>query len=85
MKVRSALRKLCSSCRIIKRGKKLVVSCKANPKHKQRQGFATLAAAALLPARALPSELELAASVPAELGLARSLLAAAPAADDDGT
>jgi ribosomal protein L36 len=46
MKVRSALRKLCAGCTIVKRGKKVVVVCKDNPKHKQRQGFSTLAAVA---------------------------------------
>lgn len=43
MKVRSALRKMCAGCRIVKRGKKVLVVCKENPKHKQRQGLATVA------------------------------------------
>lgn len=39
MKVRSALKLICEQCRIVKRGKKkLYVTCKTNPKHKQRQG-----------------------------------------------
>ncbi|PVF97309.1 hypothetical protein CPB86DRAFT_785942 [Serendipita vermifera] len=38
MKVRSAVRKFCDSCAIVKRKGKLYVICSANPKHKQRQG-----------------------------------------------
>ena len=41
MKVRTSLKKLCKHCKMIKRGKKVYVSCKMNPRHKQRQGFAT--------------------------------------------
>jgi ribosomal protein L36 len=44
MKVRSAIRKMCKDCYIVRRGKKLCVYCKENPKHKQRQGFHTLIA-----------------------------------------
>jgi ribosomal protein L36 len=43
MKVRSSLRKICEQCKTVKRGRKNFVICKANPRHKQRQGFATLA------------------------------------------
>lgn len=35
MKVRSAVRKFCDSCSIVKRKGKLYVICSANPKHKQ--------------------------------------------------
>jgi large subunit ribosomal protein L36 len=42
MKVRSALRKICEHCKLVKRGKKNLVICSQSPKHKQRQGFATL-------------------------------------------
>jgi len=37
MKVRPSIKKLCETCRIIKRHGKLMVIC-VNPKHKQRQG-----------------------------------------------
>ena len=37
MKVRSSVRKMCPSCKIIRRKGVLRVICK-NPKHKQRQG-----------------------------------------------
>ncbi|HMB01315.1 MAG TPA: 50S ribosomal protein L36 [Spirochaetota bacterium] len=38
MKVRSSIKKLCKSCRIIKRNGVLRVICKSNPRHKQKQG-----------------------------------------------
>ena len=37
MKVRASVRKICDKCRLIRRGRKILVICK-NPKHKQRQG-----------------------------------------------
>ncbi|MFH1225948.1 MAG: 50S ribosomal protein L36 [bacterium] len=37
MKVRASVKKFCKDCQIVRRGKKLRVTCK-NPKHKQRQG-----------------------------------------------
>ncbi|MEO0254422.1 MAG: 50S ribosomal protein L36 [candidate division WOR-3 bacterium] len=37
MKVRSAVRKICAKCRIIRRKGRVMVICE-NPKHKQRQG-----------------------------------------------
>jgi len=37
MKVRSSVRKICESCRLIRRKGKVMVIC-INPKHKQRQG-----------------------------------------------
>lgn len=43
MKIRSSLRKMCEQCKIITRGRKNYVICKGNPRHKQRQGYATLA------------------------------------------
>ena len=43
MKVKSALRKICKSCKVVVRGKKKMVICAANPRHKQRQGFSTVA------------------------------------------
>jgi large subunit ribosomal protein L36 len=57
MKVRSAIRKICEHCKMVKRGKKNYVICAQNPRHKQRQGFATLAALAPLagaPLTAIP-------------------------------
>ena len=38
MKVRSAIKKMCDQCYIIRRGKVSYVYCKLNPRHKQRQG-----------------------------------------------
>jgi ribosomal protein L36 len=46
MKVRGSLRKLCASCKIVRRGKKTYVICAETPRHKQRQGFSTLVEAA---------------------------------------
>ena len=43
MKVRSAVRRFCEHCQMMRRKKRLYVYCKKNPKHKQRQGFSTLA------------------------------------------
>lgn len=37
MKVRPSIKKMCEKCKIIRRGRKLLVICE-NPKHKQRQG-----------------------------------------------
>lgn len=38
MKVRSSVRRICEHCKLIKRKGVLRVICKANPRHKQRQG-----------------------------------------------
>ncbi|MCK4871479.1 MAG: 50S ribosomal protein L36 [Phycisphaerales bacterium] len=38
MKVKSSVRRICSSCKIVRRKGVVRVLCKANPKHKQRQG-----------------------------------------------
>ncbi|PSC73599.1 50S ribosomal L36 [Micractinium conductrix] len=46
MKVKASIKKLCEACRIVKRRGRLYVICKENPKHKQRQGIHTDAAAA---------------------------------------
>jgi ribosomal protein L36 len=43
LKVRSAIKKMCEHCQIIKRGKKLRVNCTRSPKHRQRQGMHTFA------------------------------------------
>jgi large subunit ribosomal protein L36 len=42
--VRSAIKKLCEHCRIVKRKGRLYVVCSKVPKHKQRQGIFTTAA-----------------------------------------
>jgi large subunit ribosomal protein L36 len=51
MKVRSSVKKLCEYCKTVKRRGRVYVLCTSNPKHKQRQGFSTLAS----PAAPLPS------------------------------
>lgn len=38
MKVQASVKKMCKDCKIIKREGIVRVICKANPKHKQRQG-----------------------------------------------
>ena len=38
------MKKMCDKCKVVKRGRKVMVVCEANPRHKQRQGFSTLAA-----------------------------------------
>ena len=45
MKVRGSIKKMCEHCRLVQRGKKSLVICSDNPRHKQRQGFSTLAGA----------------------------------------
>jgi large subunit ribosomal protein L36 len=45
MKLKSAVKRLCEHCYMVRRGKTLHVRCKKNPRHKQRQGFATLVVA----------------------------------------
>ncbi len=38
MKVRASVKPICRDCQVIRRKKRVVVICKKNPKHKQRQG-----------------------------------------------
>jgi len=38
MKVRASVRKICESCRFVRRRGHLYVICPKTPKHKQRQG-----------------------------------------------
>jgi len=38
MKVRSSVRRICPKCKIVRRRGVLRVICKADPRHKQRQG-----------------------------------------------
>ena len=48
MRVRASLRRVCSSCKLVKRGRTVFVTCAANARHKQRQKtFSTLAGPAL--------------------------------------
>ncbi|MDP3785363.1 MAG: 50S ribosomal protein L36 [bacterium] len=37
MKVRASVKKICVSCKVVRRKRRLYVIC-SNPKHKQRQG-----------------------------------------------
>ncbi|KAH8065532.1 hypothetical protein JL720_12765 [Aureococcus anophagefferens] len=45
MKIKSAVKLMCEHCYMVRRKGRLYVRCKKSPRHKQRQGFATLAAA----------------------------------------
>lgn len=38
MKVRSSAKRICENCKIVRRKGRIYVICKANPRHKQRQG-----------------------------------------------
>jgi large subunit ribosomal protein L36 len=38
MKVRSSVKRICEQCKIVRRNGVLRVICKADPRHKQRQG-----------------------------------------------
>ncbi|MCS7231115.1 MAG: 50S ribosomal protein L36 [Elusimicrobiota bacterium] len=38
MKVHSSVKKICKSCKIVKRKGKILVICSSEPRHKQRQG-----------------------------------------------
>lgn len=38
MKVKSSVKNICKDCKIVKRKGKVFNICKANPRHKQRQG-----------------------------------------------
>ncbi|HVK38882.1 MAG TPA: 50S ribosomal protein L36 [Candidatus Kapabacteria bacterium] len=38
MKVRASVKRMCDSCKVVKRKGIVRVICKKNPKHKQRQG-----------------------------------------------
>ena len=45
MKIKSAVKLMCEHCYMVRRKGRLYVRCKKSPRHKQRQGFATLARA----------------------------------------
>jgi len=47
MKVRSSVKRICKHCTTVRRRGVLFVTCKKDPKHKQRQGFHSEAAQAL--------------------------------------
>ncbi|KAF0708347.1 hypothetical protein DYB37_005907 [Aphanomyces astaci] len=59
MKVRSSVKKMCDSCKTVRRRGKVYVICDKSPKHKQRQGFHTIATSvvdtAAMPAVASPN------------------------------
>lgn len=38
MKVKSSVKKRCAHCKIVRRKGVVYITCKAQPKHKQRQG-----------------------------------------------
>ncbi len=40
MKVRASVKKICDKCKVIRRKGVVRVICAANPRHKQRQGYA---------------------------------------------
>lgn len=46
MKVRASVKRMCAFCRVVKRRGIVFIHCTAKPKHKQRQGFSTIAEAA---------------------------------------
>jgi large subunit ribosomal protein L36 len=38
MKVKPSVKPICENCKVIRRNGVVMVICKANPRHKQRQG-----------------------------------------------
>ncbi|MBL7045552.1 MAG: 50S ribosomal protein L36 [Parcubacteria group bacterium] len=38
MKVKTSVKKMCTSCKSVRRKGRLYVVCSGNPRHKQRQG-----------------------------------------------
>ena len=38
MKVKASVKKMCAACQVVRRGGKVRVICKTDPKHKQVQG-----------------------------------------------
>ncbi len=39
MKVRASVKKMCGSCKVVRRNGVVRVICSAEPRHKQRQGY----------------------------------------------
>jgi ribosomal protein L36 len=54
MKVHAAVKRLCRFCKVVKRRGIVFAKCTANAKHKQRQGFSTIAEAAAVSCVHLP-------------------------------
>ncbi|MBI2474250.1 MAG: 50S ribosomal protein L36 [Candidatus Taylorbacteria bacterium] len=38
MRVKASVKKICPKCSVVRRGRSIYIICKANPRHKQRQG-----------------------------------------------
>jgi large subunit ribosomal protein L36 len=38
MKVQASIKKICENCKVVRRKRRILIICKKNPKHKQRQG-----------------------------------------------
>lgn len=38
MKVQASVKKICEYCKVVRRRGRILIICKKNPKHKQRQG-----------------------------------------------
>ncbi|CAN7038092.1 hypothetical protein IGI04_005078 [Brassica rapa subsp. trilocularis] len=49
MKVKSSVKKRCESCQTVKRRGIIYVICSSNPKHKQRQGYCSIAHEGTIP------------------------------------
>eukprot|EP00963_Diacronema_lutheri_P007666 scaffold662_cov364-Pavlova_lutheri.AAC.23 len=43
MRVKASVKRMCESCKVVRRRRRVYVVCKANPRHKQRQGYHTSA------------------------------------------
>ena len=43
MKIRSSVKRLCRNCKVVRRRGCIYITCSTSPRHKQRQGFHTLA------------------------------------------
>ena len=43
MKVNPSVKPICDHCKVIRRHGRVMVICKSNPRHKQRQGYSPVA------------------------------------------
>mmetsp|Transcript_7387 Transcript_7387/g.26292 ORF Transcript_7387/g.26292 Transcript_7387/m.26292 type:complete len:105 (+) Transcript_7387:151-465(+) len=43
MRVKASVKRMCEACKVVRRRRRVYIVCKANPKHKQRQGYHTFA------------------------------------------
>jgi len=68
MKVNPSVKPICDHCKVIRRHGRVMVICKSNPRHKQRQGWWDAAPRA---ARRLTTEYISAGSEPAQRGTPR--------------